>query len=399
MGKQADCIEVKLSFPPDSSSAIRLLHEIIRQKPVYSPRLVEKPLILYGAGNMGKMAREYFNRIGIPILFVVDANSDAYKDDLFWKNLDIIKPDDVSAEHKSNALLAVCVATAPYVSIYDYLHQCGWSDFVPFYDITEAYRDIHPLSNGWFSGELNPEDVSGIESVLSTLADDISRAHHLQFVAWRYLRHEWTFNGAPVTLNDRYFIPQVSSVLNCIESFLDVGAYHGNSLIKFMDMVGNKYKAIWAIEPDGNNFSVLSRNFAQLPSRYGADAQLLKLAVASTEREGAFFEGLGYASQLSAIGGRKISVRTIDALNIEPSYIKLHLEGAELDALKGAQDTIRRNRPIIAATTYHNPLGLWKLPLWLMQTTQGYRFYMRLHSWCGTGAVIYCVPEERNDEK
>jgi hypothetical protein len=30
-----------------------------------------------------------------------------------------------------------------------------------------------------------------------------------------------------------------------------------------------------------------------------------------------------------------------------------------------------------------------------MQTLSGYRFLFRNHSWCGTGAVIYAIPQER----
>ena len=30
-----------------------------------------------------------------------------------------------------------------------------------------------------------------------------------------------------------------------------------------------------------------------------------------------------------------------------------------------------------------------------MQTLAGYRFLFRNHSWCGTGAVVYAIPNER----
>ena len=75
--------------------------------------------------------------------------------------------------------------------------------------------------------------------------------------------------------------------------------------------------------------------------------------------------------------------------------MKLHLEGGELAALKGGIQTIRRSRPIIAATTYHNSLGLWEFPQWIMHNLMDYRFYLRLHGWCGTGLVIYAIPLER----
>ena len=79
-----------------------------------------------------------------------------------------------------------------------------------------------------------------------------------------------------------------------------------------------------------------------------------------------------------------------------PTYMKFHLEGWELPALKGANRTIREHRPIIAVTSYHNEQGIYELPSWLMENLASYKFIFRLHSWCGTGAVTYCIPLERD---
>jgi hypothetical protein len=63
--------------------------------------------------------------------------------------------------------------------------------------------------------------------------------------------------------------------------------------------------------------------------------------------------------------------------------------------LKGARQTLLTSRPIVAVTVYHNADGMWRTPLWLMQTLPDYRFLFRSHSWCGTGAVVYAIPKER----
>ena len=77
----------------------------------------------------------------------------------------------------------------------------------------------------------------------------------------------------------------------------------------------------------------------------------------------------------------------LDELGLSPTFIKLHLEGAELAALKGARQTLLDHRPIVAATVYHNDDGIWKTAEWLMRTLPDYRFFFRNHSWCGTGAA------------
>ena len=102
------------------------------------------------------------------------------------------------------------------------------------------------------------------------------------------------------------------------------------------------------------------------------------------------------ASGLRAQAGRmRVVRRRLDALNLDPTVIKLHLEGAELPALKGARDTLLRRRPIVLATVYHNDDGVWRTAQWLMETLPDYRMLFRTHSWCGTGAVIYAIPNER----
>lgn len=382
---------MKFACSPNVNLAKQILHELAERPIVLAPRKVDKPLILYGAGNLGKMASSYFEKVGIPFLHILDSNPERYKDDSFWKNVQIIGARDFSAGRKNDFLLAVCVATSAFSTVSAELAKQGWTDVVPFYDIAEAYRDAHPLGNGWFSGKLESNDVDNIGQVLSRWSDDISRAHHLQFIAWHSLREDWLFDDAPVNAQEKYFISQVCSALQDHEVFLDIGAHHGEVCIQFMQ--ATEFKQIWAIEPDPDNFRELGLEL-QKPAKDGK-IRMLSCAIGEKEGRASFFQGLGYASQLGEQGKNVVEVTPIDQLGIEPTFIKLHLEGWELGALKGGLKTIRQCRPIIATTTYHNRLGLWELPKWLMEHLTGYVFFLRLHSWCGTGAVMYAIPKEK----
>ncbi len=62
---------------------------------------------------------------------------------------------------------------------------------------------------------------------------------------------------------------------------------------------------------------------------------VLDCALAAQDGSVAFSEGYGFASKLSAFGQAQVSARSIDSLDVEPTFIKLHLEGGELDALRG----------------------------------------------------------------
>jgi FkbM family methyltransferase len=380
----------------DPSKASELLATLLSKPFTGTPRRVDKPLVLYGAGNLGRMAKDYLARLKIPISLVIDQNPDLCKLDPFWEGIDIVAPKDVAAANKKTSLLAVSVCTIPYSDLFAVLIGHGWEDVVPFYDIAQEYRNAHPLNNGWFTGVLSEQDIYGIERVIRRWDDDISRAHHLQFMAWHSFREDWVFEGAPVTTHNRYFIPEVRAVLHDHETFLDVGAHHGEVTIKFLETVDHQFKAIWVIEPDIINLRDLYAEFNfKLIGEDVNKINVLTCAVGETSGRQGFFEGIDYSSQFSELGQCEIEVKTIDDFGLSPTFIKFHLEGHELSALKGSLRTIKDHRPIIAATTYHNYLGLWQVPVWLMANLSDYTFLLRLHSWCGTGSVIYAIPIER----
>lgn len=387
---------MRRELSPDAAMASQLLRGMFSQPTSVAPRTVDKPLVIYGAGNLGRMAKAYFDRLGIPVQFVVDANPSGARSDPFWRGTTILGAAECSGENHAGHLLAVCVATSPFFETHDQLVTRGWSDIVPFYDIAEAYRDRHPLSNGWFTGALDEHELQHIERMLSSWADNASRAHHLQFIAWHALREDWLFDDAPVTTSNRYFIPEVSALLHEREAFLDVGAHDGEVVSRFMQHVESRFRTIWAIEPDRDNLSSLRRRIETMHlGDKTDDVHAIGATVGANQESRSFFEGLGYASQLCAYGQRTVDVTTLDQLGLAPTFIKLHLEGAELEALNGAMNTVQTFRPIIAATSYHNNLGLWQLPEWLTANLPDYVFLMRLHGWCGTGSVIYCLPKER----
>lgn len=360
-------------------------------------RAVDKPLALYGAGSLGRMAKEYCERVGIPVEFVIDANAAAIRNDPFWSGVHLVGPEEVTPAMQCGRLLAICIVTCPYVPIATHLRAAGWSDAVPFYDIADRYSDRHPLSNGWFAEPFQPTDEQGVENALDAWSDDISRAHHLQFIAWRRLRQEWSFRPAPIDIGNRFFIPEIMSVLKPAEQFLDAGAHLGHVTQSFIAKVGGKFARIWAIEPDRLSMAGLEAAIAELSAGQQAKIAVLPVAVGKDESIPRFFEGLDYASQCSPIGNTTVRCTTIDALGVTPTFMKLHLEGMELDALRGAVNTIKEYRPIITATTYHNAEGLWQLPRWLKDNLEHYWLHMRLHAWCGTGATVYAIPHERRE--
>ena len=371
-----------------------LLQGILSSQIELSPRKIDKPVILYGAGSLGKMAKYFFDYMGIPFLYVVDKNANQYKTDEYWQNIKIIHPDNVKKTDKKDCLLVVCIVTVPLMELQNELKDNGWEDIAFFYDVSEAYRDRYPLGNGWFLGKFNEDGKKSIKKIFSLLADNISRAYYVQFLAWRKLRIELLFDGLEINKDNRFFIPEITGTLQENEVFVDCGAHKGFVAEKFLKTVNNKYKAIYAIEPDYANFEILGTQLRDIPN-----TTTIKCALSDKNGEERFSQGFDFASKLNRLGKDNVKIANLDSLNIPATFIKMHLEGGELDALKGAVNTIQKYRPIIAITIYHNPDGVWKIPLFLINTAKNYKYYMRLHSWGGTGAVVYAIPKERSEQE
>lgn len=379
---------------PDAAAALDLLRALNARAPGGAPVTPRGPLWLYGAGALGKLARSHCDTVGLPIAGVVDRNAAAFRNDSDWQGLAVWPPADVPRMVRAEACLAIAVATSPYVPITAALAREGWADCVPFYDVAEAFRDRHPLGNGWFAEPLDFAAMTEAGTVLSGFADDASRAHYLRFAAWRLARQELDFLPAPVTGADRFFIPEIMSVLRPGERFVDVGAHHGSVTARLLEETGGTVSAVWAVEPDSASRAVLEAFVAGLPQEQRKTIRVLDAVLGARAEDVRFREGLGYASQI-APGGTPRRATTLDALGLDPTFVKLHLEGAELATLEGGLETLRRHRPIVVLTCYHDAAGLIATPRWLMESLPGYSVLMRTHAWCGTGAVLYAIPEER----
>jgi FkbM family methyltransferase len=84
---------------------------------------------------------------------------------------------------------------------------------------------------------------------------------------------------------------------------------------------------------------------------------------------------------------------TVERLGLaRVDFIKMDIEGAELDALRGAEASIRKHRPALAISLYHNPEDIETIPRYLAGLDLGYRFYLDHHTIHNNETVLFGVP-------
>ena len=165
---------------------------------------------------------------------------------------------------------------------------------------------------------------------------------------------------------DKVFEPEVVNLaLSYIQPgtvVLDVGANFGQMSVLFAQRVGSAGK-VYSFEADDFVFDVFQRNIAandlkgRIEPVFGAvhnvPDETLYFPVQDFKRWSSYGS---YGVDYNAAAGRAVKTLTIDGLNITApiSFMKIDIQGGDLQAMQGAIKTIERSRmPIIFEYEYH----------------------------------------------
>ena len=174
--------------------------------------------------------------------------------------------------------------------------------------------------------------------------------------------------------------------------FIDGGCYDGSDTRRYLE----KYRGnAVCFEPDSKNIEKVRNGLVNMdPCRY----RIVSKGLWSRPKRVAFRSDGGCGSHIVAGGQNDVSIetRTIDEEVSEEkvSIIKMDIEGAELEALKGARGVIERSHPILAISVYHKPEDILEIPDYILKLYDGYRLYLRHYSFSWYDTVLYAIPEE-----
>lgn len=203
------------------------------------------------------------------------------------------------------------------------------------------------------------------------------------------------FGIHPSLIVDTFFIEQyklptlVEPILGDI--IIDLGAYKGDTVLWFAKNVGDK-GTVYGFEPMNSNFRILKKNIEK--NNIG-NVVLCNSALGEEEGE-VFMDGRDGGAFLSLNGKNKVKITTLDKFILDKkidnvNFIKMDIEGAELSALKGSNDTIKRFKPRLAICVYHKFDDLISIPKYIKSLNDNYRFYLRTNRPdCGE-VVLYAI--------
>lgn len=193
--------------------------------------------------------------------------------------------------------------------------------------------------------------------------------------------------------NDQYFVKDIIK-FDDGEVFIDVGGFIGDTVQVFIDLaikVGAKFKKIVVFEPDAANCALIKKNF-----RKRKDVVLIEKGLSDREKT-LFFAGTGpWVRVVDDPEKSTFSVPVVDLDSVpegqDATWIKMDIEGSEMDALKGAQNLIRRNHPKLTICIYHSDEDMLRIAEYIHVLVPEYKLYIRCHKGNGSETVLYAIP-------
>ena len=161
---------------------------------------------------------------------------------------------------------------------------------------------------------------------------------------------------------------------------IDGGSYDGDTSADF----ARQGAKVYAFEMDATNYKNCLLRARKEISEEGYPFTIENLGL-SNQEGAAFYSSGGVGSHKisgsNGVVGQFIDLDTYVERKKLPrvDYIKLDIEGSELEALQGATKTIVRWKPKMAICVYHKPEDLWTLPLYIKSLRSDYEFQFRHH--------------------
>lgn len=353
---------------------------------------VAGPLFIYGAGGLGRKLASGLRAEGVAIAGFCDSNPATWGRHML--DLPVMSPHAAAAAAGDSGGFIISTwslgAESRNAEIKRTLDQLGvkHSTFftTPFWEYPRQFLPHYriDLPSKLLAARGDILEAAGL------LADAESRR---QFFVQLEMLATTTFDELSYdTPGDTYFPVDVVSP-RMARRFVDCGAYDGDTLQTLYAHAGDSLERYWGFEPDPGNVMRLRATADAMALGRDGRAEILPYAVGSENRRLRFDATGDVGARVSADGAIEVECRRLDdeLAGAAPTFIKMDIEGAELDAIAGARSLLSRHRPACAVCVYHYQDHLWNVPLVLHASLPGHTIWFRAHA-ATFDVVCYASP-------
>ncbi len=286
----------------------------------------------------------------------------------------------------------IVIASHRVLRVTERLRNLGFDTVVPFAMLQVLAPQIF-LPHMFYDGLLDDLFTNRREyrALNDRLADSRSRQVLDAVIGFRQTLDPAVLQ--PVVSENDLYAPEGLFEFADHEAYVDGGSYDGDTIRSFIERVHGQFADVYAFEPDPATFKKLEANFRNEPRVHPFHAGLHSHAGSLR-----FHDDATRGAIFSDDGDVEMPVTTIDdVLGDAPlTFVKMNIEGAEIDALRGGQRAICKWLPRLAISVYHRPSDLWQIPQLVSELSADYDLYLRQHDGGIIETVLYALPRSRS---
>jgi FkbM family methyltransferase len=343
------------------------------------------PLVLCGAGHLGRIVAGGLGNVGTDVLAFAD--NDVRRHGQKLGGIPIISVRDAVDRYGDRAVFVITVYTArPLRRQLRNMNVRVASSRALMFQYPNAFL---PYASVAMPGGI-PDQRDAILAGLEFWGDDESRSEYVSQVAWQVLARESLPDWTPP---EQTYFPDGLITLGEHERFVDCGAFNGDSVREFIARVKGRFDRIIALEPDPSNCAALDSFVKTLPPTQRDRVEIIRAAAHSSRQTLRFVSASGAGSTIAAQGDIDVRAERLDDIigDVYPTFIKMDIEGAEPEALRGAGLTLKNSAPTLAVCLYHQREHLWEIPSLIRRANADYRLFLRRHSDESWETVCYAL--------
>ncbi len=332
-----------------------------------------EPIVMYGTGNGADKVLDIFEEKGIKIDGVTASSSFVRKRE--FRGYAVMPLEYFEEEYESFTVIITFGTSIPEV-------------MDNIYKISENHRVLVPvvpvIGTEVFDEEFSKKHNSDICKAYNLLADEKSKKIYENYINFLY--------GGEISLLKEMTTPEEESFSHILrltgnETYIDIGAYKGDTVDTFLKYSGGAYNDIICAEPDSKTFEKLLSHCENL-----RNFNAYNVAVSNIDGIIGFSDLHGRQSK---IGGDKttpsVSLPTL-CRNVIPSYIKIDSEGCENEILSSGKAILSEYKPKLNVAAYHKCSDIFTLPILIHESNPQYKIHLRHHPYIPAwDTLYYCV--------
>ena len=307
---------------------------------------------------------------------------DDFCSDAEWQGKPVVRGEDVPKE----SIVVNCVLMARNNLALARAKELGVRAVLSYGDFLQVLPDAVEVPG--FSADTRVDVADYLESwqeLRNSLADEESKAVLDQVLGFRLTCDQSHLESQTYRPKEQYFEDFLG--LGAGEVFVDCGGFDGDTTEEFCKRCP-EYDSVYFFEPSETNLKKAKERLNGL-----SNINYVKEIASDKSGTMCFDADSGSASAVSDSGTEEVQATTIDErVEAKVSFVKMDIEGWEINALTGCRRHIAEDHPKLAIAVYHHPSDFRVLKDYILGIRPDYKLYLRHYTEGWTETVMYFVP-------